>query len=84
SAEQSLPARQCAAAQIMDEARHVEAYAKLVTEKISVRYPMSRSLEGLLTDTVTSSALDITHLGMQVLVDGIALSTFQTVVAFSA
>ncbi|KGW28376.1 ferritin-like domain-containing protein [Burkholderia pseudomallei] len=84
SAEQGLPARLCAAAQIMDEARHVEAYAKLVNEKISVRYPMSRSLEGLLKDTVTSSALDITNLGMQVLVEGIALSTFQTVVAFSA
>ena len=44
---------------------------------------MSRSLKGLLHDTITSSALDMTNLGMQVLVEGIALSIFQSVVAYS-
>jgi len=83
SAEDSLSARLCAAAQVMDEARHVEAYARLVNDKLSVRYPMSRSLARLLEDTVTSTALDLTNLGMQVLVEGIALSIFQSVVAYS-
>ncbi|MDF3080245.1 ferritin-like domain-containing protein [Burkholderia sola] len=83
SAENGLSARLCAAAQMMDEARHVEAYAKLVNEKLDVSYPMSRSLKGLLHDTITSSALDMTNLGMQVLVEGIALSIFQSVVAYS-
>jgi hypothetical protein len=84
SAETGLSARLCAAAQMMDEARHVEAYARLVNDKFSVRYPMSRSLASLLKDTVTASALDMTNLGMQVLVEGIALSIFQSVVAYSA
>jgi len=83
SAEDSLSARLCAAMQVADEARHVEAFSKLVTEKFSVRYSMSRSLHGLLEDTIRSSALDITNLGMQVLVEGIALSIFQNIVAFS-
>jgi hypothetical protein len=84
SAEDSLSARLCAATQMMDEARHVEAYAKLVNEKLSVRYPMSKSLKALLEDTITSNALDMTNLGMQVLVEGIALSIFQSVVAYSS
>lgn len=83
SAEESLSARLCAAAQIMDEARHVEAYSRLVGDNATVHYPMSQSLNSLLKDTVTSSALDITNLGMQVLVEGIALSIFESVVAYS-
>lgn len=83
SAEESLSARLCAASQVMDEARHVEAYARLVNDKFEVRYPMSRSLKSLLEDTITGSALDMTNLGMQVLVEGIALSIFQSVVAYS-
>ncbi|HET9622069.1 MAG TPA: ferritin-like domain-containing protein [Kofleriaceae bacterium] len=83
SGEDSLSARLCSAMQVADEARHVEAYARLVGEKLTVKYPMSRSLQGLLEDTIRSSALDITNLGMQVLVEGIALSIFQNIVAFS-
>jgi hypothetical protein len=82
-AEDSLSARLCAAMQAADEARHVEAYSRLVSDKLSVRYPMSHSLQSLLKDTISSTALDITNLGMQVLVEGIALSIFQNIVAFS-
>lgn len=82
--ESSNSARLCAAAQAFDEARHVEAYAKLVNEKMGIYYPMSASLQSLLKDTVTSSELDITNLGMQILVEGIALSIFQTIVVYSA
>jgi hypothetical protein len=83
SAEDSLSARLCAAMQVVDEARHVEAYSRLVSDKLTVHYPMSHSLRCLLKDTIASTALDITNLGMQVLVEGIALSIFQNVVAFS-
>ena len=82
SAENGLSARLCAAAQMMDEARHVEAYAKLVNEARR-QLPDEPLAEGLLHDTITSSALDMTNLGMQVLVEGIALSIFQSVVAYS-
>jgi hypothetical protein len=80
--EHSLPAKLCAAAQVMDEARHVEAYGRLL-DKMLTRYPMSPSLQGLLHDTVTSSHLDITNLGMQILVEGVALAIFGMIVAYS-
>jgi len=80
--EDSLPAKLCAAAQVIDEARHVEAYSRLL-DKMLTRYPMSRSLRGLLHDTVTSSELDITNLGMQILVEGVALAIFGMIVAYS-
>lgn len=81
--EDSLSARLCMSAQVFDEARHVEAYARLVNEKIGVFYPMTGSLGTLLKQTVQASELDITNLGMQVLVEGIALSTFQNIVSYS-
>ncbi|MGN4152475.1 ferritin-like domain-containing protein [Burkholderia gladioli] len=83
TAEESLDARLCAAGQIIDEARHIEAYGRLVNEKLPISYPMSRSLKSLLEDTITSSHLDLTNLGMQVLVEGIALSLFQSIVAYT-
>lgn len=82
-AEESLSARLCAASQIMDEARHIEAFGRLVNDKLPISYPMSQSLKSLLGDTITSKALDITNLGMQVLVEGIALSLFQSIVAYT-
>lgn len=81
--ECSLSGRLCMAAQVYDEARHVEAYARLVNEKIGIRYGMSSSLANLLSQTVSAPELDITNLGMQVLVEGIALSIFQNIVAYS-
>ncbi len=83
-AHEDLSARLFAATQVMDEARHIEAYARLVNDKVGVRYPLGRALQALLEDTITSSALDITSLGMQILVEGIALSIFQSIVAYSA
>ncbi|WP_199776142.1 ferritin-like domain-containing protein [Chromobacterium vaccinii] len=82
-AEESLSARLCAAGQIMDEARHIEAFGRLVNDKLPISYPMSQSLKSLLGDTISSSHLDITNLGMQVLVEGIALSLFQSIVAYT-
>jgi hypothetical protein len=81
--EPSLSGRLCMVAQSYDEARHVEVYARLVNDKMGIRYGMSSSLENLLRQTVSASELDMTNLGMQVLVEGIALSIFQNIVAYS-
>lgn len=83
TAEENLSARLCAAGQIIDEARHIEAFGRLVNDKLPISYPISKALKGLLQDTITSSQLDITNLGMQVLVEGIALSLFQSIVAYT-
>jgi hypothetical protein len=81
--ERTVVAKMCNAMQACDEARHVEAFSAL-SQKIGIDYPMTHSLGSLLKDTVQSSETDITNLGMQILVEGIALSIFQTVVAYSS
>ena len=68
-----------AATQVMDEARHVEAYRRLLTEKFSFVYPISRPLKTLLEQALSDKRWDFTYLGMQVLIEGLALVAFQRI-----
>src|ERR1700730_3651118 len=68
-----------AATQVMDEARHVEAYKRLLHEKFKIAYPITPSLKTLLEQTLTDRRWDMTYLGMQVLIEGLALSAFQAI-----
>ena len=65
-----------AATQVMDEARHVEAYQRMLATKIGVRYPVSAGLRGLLETVLGDSRWDITYLGIQVMLEGLALASF--------
>jgi hypothetical protein len=65
-----------AATQTIDEARHVEVYSRYLHEKIGLVYPINGNLASLLRDTVADSRWDITYLGMQVLIEGLALASF--------
>jgi hypothetical protein len=65
-----------AANQVNDEARHVEAYAKYLNEKLQDSYPISAPLESLLVDIMTERRWDLTYLGMQIMVEGLALAAF--------
>jgi hypothetical protein len=65
-----------AATQVIDEARHVEAYSRLLHEKYELIYPINPHLKSLLDDTLTDSRWDLTYLGMQVLIEGVALAAF--------
>jgi hypothetical protein len=67
-----------AANQVADEARHVEAYAKYINDKLGAEhaYDISSPLEALLVDIMTESRWDITYLGMQIMVEGLALAAF--------
>jgi hypothetical protein len=71
-----LDAKFYAATQVIDEARHVEAYSRLLHEKYELVYPINPHLQSLLEDTLTDSRWDMTYLGMQVLVEGVALAAF--------
>jgi hypothetical protein len=64
------------ATQTMDEARHVEIFTKFLHEKIGMIYPINTSLQGLLGETLTDSRWDMPYLGMQVLIEGLALAAF--------
>lgn len=65
-----------AATQTMDEARHAETYARFLQEKVGLLYPINPYLKELLDDTLSDSRWDMPYLGMQVLIEGLALAAF--------
>jgi hypothetical protein len=65
-----------AATQVMDEARHVETYSRFLHEKLDMAYPINPHLKSLLDNVVSDSRWDMTYLGMQVLIEGLALAAF--------
>lgn len=69
-------AKMYAAAQVFDEARHVEAYHRYLTEKVELVYPPSPHLKQLLDTVLTDSRWDFKYLGMQILIEGVALGAF--------
>jgi hypothetical protein len=71
-----LDAKFYAATQTMDEARHAETYERFLTEKVGMMYPINKNLQALLEDTLTDSRWDMPYLGMQVLIEGLALAAF--------
>ncbi len=72
----TMDAKFYAATQVVDEARHVEAYSRLLHEKFELAYPINPYLQQLLNDTLADGRWDMTYLGMQVLVEGVALAAF--------
>ena len=71
-----IDAKYYAATQVMDEARHVEVFARYIEEKTNGAYPISPQLGGLLDDIISDGRWDITYLGMQIMVEGLALAAF--------
>ncbi len=71
-----IDAKYYAATQVMDEARHVEVFAKYLDEKLSGHYPINAHLRLLLDDILRDSRWDMTYLGMQIMVEGLALAAF--------
>jgi hypothetical protein len=71
-----IDAKYYAATQVMDEARHVEVFSKYLGEKLSGHYPINAHLRMLLDDIIADSRWDITYLGMQIMVEGLALAAF--------
>jgi hypothetical protein len=65
-----------ASTQVMDEARHVEVFARYLQEKLGGQYQVNSHLRMLLDDIVNDSRWDMTYLGMQVMVEGLALAAF--------
>ncbi len=67
-----------ASTQVIDEARHVESYRRLL-EKFGVAYPMTPPLQELIDQVLRDSRWDMTYLGMQVVIEGLALAAFQQI-----
>jgi hypothetical protein len=64
-----------AATQTMDEARHVEVYARYC-DKIAIVYPMNLWLKALIDATLKSDRYEKVMIGMNMIVEGLALGAF--------
>ena len=71
-----IDAKYYAATQVMDEARHVEVFSRYLDEKLSGHYPINAHLRALLDDIIADPRWDMTYLGMQIMVEGLALAAF--------
>ena len=71
-----IDAKYYAATQVMDEARHVEVFSKYLDTKTDGWYPVNAHLQALLDDIINDHRWDMTYLGMQVMVEGLALAAF--------
>ena len=71
-----IEAKYYASSQVMDEARHVEVFARYLGDKLEGEYPISSPLAMLLDGIIDDDAWDKTYLGMQIMVEGIALAAF--------
>ncbi len=65
-----------ASTQVVDEARHVEVFGRYLNEKLGGQYQVNAHLRMLLDDIINDSRWDMTYLGMQVMVEGLALAAF--------
>jgi rubrerythrin len=66
-----------AAGQAADEARHVEVFSRYLREKVPDPYPISAPLASLLGDTLGDDRWDIVALGMQIMVEALAMAAFR-------
>jgi hypothetical protein len=71
-----VDAKYYAATQVVDEARHVEVFSRYIDEKLSGHHPINPHLGRLLDVIIEDDRWDITYLGMQVMVEGLALAAF--------
>ena len=71
-----IDAKYYAATQTMDEARHTEVFAKYLHTKLGEAYPMSPFLEEQITALIEDSRWDIAYLGMQIVIESLALAAF--------
>jgi hypothetical protein len=71
-----IDAKYYASTQVMDEARHVEVFSRYLDTKLSGHYPINAHLGALLDDIIADNRWDMTYLGMQIMVEGLALASF--------
>jgi para-aminobenzoate N-oxygenase AurF len=71
-----LDSKLYAASQVVDEARHVDVYRRYIHTKIGSAYPINTHLKSLLDLILKDSRWDMKVLGMQIMVEGLALAAF--------
>jgi hypothetical protein len=59
----------------VDEARHVEVFAKYAKDKLGGTLPFNWHIQSLVDDTIADNRWDMTYLGMQIMVEGLGLAS---------
>jgi hypothetical protein len=62
--------------QVVDEGRHVEVFHRYLTEKLQKLYPVNDNLYVILDALLGDSRWDMKFLGMQIMIEGLALGAF--------
>jgi hypothetical protein len=65
--------------QVMDEGRHVEVFHRYLTEKLAKRYEINDNLFVIIDALMRDSRWDMKFLGMQIMIEGLALGAFGTI-----
>jgi hypothetical protein len=71
-----IDAKYYASTQVMDEARHVEVFSRYLDTKLEGHYPVNPALQLLIDDIVRDDRWDMTYMGMQIMIEGLALAAF--------
>lgn len=71
-----IDAKYYAASQTMDEARHVEVFSRYLRDKLEWEWPINKNLKKLLDTIILDQRWDFKYLGMQILVEGLAMAAF--------
>ncbi|MBZ0253770.1 MAG: ferritin-like domain-containing protein [Candidatus Methylomirabilis sp.] len=74
-----IDAKLYGATQVMDEGRHVEVYERYLREKLQKTYGINQHLKTLIDAILTDTRWDFKYLGMQIMVEGLALAAFRTI-----
>ncbi len=74
----TLNAKLYAGSQTFDEARHVEVFNKYLQERIGLMYPINIHLKSIIDKILTDPRWDMKFIGMQIVIEGLALSAFNT------
>ena len=72
----SFNAKLYAASQTFDEARHVEVFNRYLQTKVGLSYPVNQGLKSLLDKILTDERWDLKFIGMQIVLEGLALAAF--------
>ena len=78
SAVPDVDSKLYAASQVFDEARHVEVFSRYAAEKLDNLYPCTQNLFNLMQAITVESRWDFKFLGMQLIVEGLAIAAFMS------
>jgi hypothetical protein len=72
-----LESKLYATSQAVDEARHVDVFSRYLREKVPEPYGISGPLREMLEDILGDDRWDVTALGMQIMVEALAMAAFR-------